>query len=173
MALPDWLQAGAATVQAGVAVALYRITRKYVELTGRLAVASESQVEFLRAERDEVRSANLKQLGLLSQALLASIRSLPGPGTEARQRADSMIRGATLPSDEQLDELRKAAAQVGPASASLALSTTSNYSWLLRWAREVQATSTSTGYDYEKIPWRMWVFHWIEAEQALTRLSSG
>jgi hypothetical protein len=134
--MPSWLQALAAIVQAGVAIALYRITKSYVELTGRLAIASEAQVELLRAERSETRSNQLKHLSLLAQSLLKHLRQLPGPADQ--QRADRLIREAILPTDQQLDELRNLAAAVGPAVSQLAGSAVEHLAWLLRWAREIQ-----------------------------------
>ena len=173
MALPAWLQAGAAVVQAGVAVLLYRITRDYVRLTGRLAVAGEAQVELLRAQRDETRGAELKQLTALAQSLLERLRQLPGPNADAQQRADALIKNAVLPADEELQELRRLAAAVGPGVGQLARAATDNFGWLLGWARQVQASNAVAGFEYRRIKWPEWVFRWIEAEQALHKLAGG
>jgi hypothetical protein len=169
--MPSWLQALAAIVQAGVAIALYRITKSYVELTGRLAIASEAQVELLRAERSETRSNQLKQLSLLAQSLLKHLRQLPGPASQ--QRADRLIREAILPTDQQLDELRNLAAAVGLAVSQLAGSAVEHLAWLLRWAREIQGVRPEVGFDYRKMSWPDWCRHWTEAEQALEKLAGG
>jgi len=171
--LPSWLQAGAAVLQALVAIALYRITRRYVDLTGRLAAASEAQVEILRAEKDEKRSEPLQQLAALSRTLLSALQELPGPGKEAQSRADSLIRNAVLPSDSELQELRRLAATVGPAVTQLAQKATENLGWLLNWARQVQATNQAQGFEYRRIKWNQWVFRYTEAEQALTKLAAA
>src|SRR5262245_32458534 len=47
-----WVQGGAVLTQAGVAIALFVITKRYVTLTARMAASSEAQVELLRAERE-------------------------------------------------------------------------------------------------------------------------
>jgi hypothetical protein len=173
MTLPAWLQAVAAMLQAGVAVALLLITRRYVQLTGRLAAATEAQVEILRAERDEKRSERLKQLAGLAQRLLTALEQLPGPGRDAQQRAHSLITNAVLPQDDELQELRRLANAIGPAVGQLAQSASDNFGWLLNWARKVQATNPVLGFDYNQFKWSHWVFRWTEAAAGLKKLAGG
>src|SRR6266516_6746116 len=129
--LTAWLQAGAAVVQAGVAVALFKITRDYVRLTQRLAVASEAQVELLRAERDAERSEPLRRLQSLAKMLLACLHKLPGPGAESQQQAARLFGDAVLPADAELQEFQAAAAAVGPGVDALARAAAENFCWLL------------------------------------------
>lgn len=168
-----WVQALAAAVQAGAAVILLKVTRDYVKLTQRLAVAGEAQVEILRAARDEQHSEPLREMAETARHLLNALRQLPGPGEEARQRANTLIRGAVLPPDEELARLRSLAAKVGPSVAQYARSASENLAWLLQRARDIQNVSPSLGYDFQKIKWPEWVFRYTEAEQALTRLAAG
>jgi hypothetical protein len=173
LTFPEWIMTSAAVVQAVVVIALYGITRRYVALTARLASSAEAQVELLRADRSERHSAGLTQLAALARRLLISLRQLPGPDSEARRHAESLIRSAQLASYEDLETLRRLAASVGPAVGDLARSATQHLSWLLQWAREVQASSIAAGFDYGRLSWREWGSHWTQAEQALISLERG
>ena len=142
--LGDWLNANSAAVQAVATIVLVGVTAVYVylmrqqvktsrqdlEFTRRLAVASEAQVELLRADRDDERRAPLRQLTALAQSLLAHLQQLPGPGAEAERRADALIKNAVLPTDEDLQELRRLAVAVGPGVGQLARTATDNFGWL-------------------------------------------
>jgi len=130
----------------------------------------EAQAALGRAQLEEAQRAPLKQLVSLAQSLLASLRQLPGPGADAQSRADALIRNAVLPRDEDVNELRKLAAAVDPAMEPLARAVIENLGWLLNWARQVQATNPTLGFDYNRIKWPEWVFRRNEAEQALKRL---
>src|SRR6266566_5397615 len=161
--LPAWLQAGAAVLQAGVAVALFKITRDYVHLTRRLAAASEAQVELLRAERDEERSAPLRRLRSLAQMLLTRLRQLPDTSVEAVQQAATLFANAVLPTDAELQEFHSVAAAVGPGVAALAQAAVENFRWLLDRARPAHANPRT--YDYRELNWKTWGFRRTEAEQ--------
>src|SRR5207249_10547637 len=65
--------------------------------------------------------------------------ALPISGAEAQQRADALIKNAVLPADEELRDLRRLAAAVGPRVGQLARTAADNFTWLLNWARQVQA----------------------------------
>jgi hypothetical protein len=105
----------------------------------------------LQAQLDEERQAPLRQLASLARSLLASLRKLPGPAQQGA--ADAIIRAAVLPEDDELRELRRLAANIGPALAQQAQAVTDNFGWLLQWARQ-------------------WGFRWTEAEQALKKLGA-
>jgi hypothetical protein len=173
LTLAEWIMAGAALVQAAVVIALYGITRRYVALTARLASSAEAQVELLRAERSDKHSAVLTQLAELAKSLLVALQQLPGPDSDARSHAESLIRSAQLTSDEDLETLRRLAAAVGPAVGDLAQSATQHLSWLLQWAREIKASSIAAGFDLNRLSWREWGAHWTQAEQALISLGRG
>jgi hypothetical protein len=130
----------------------------------------QPQSALLQAQLDEQRRAPLRQLASLGQSLLASLRQLPGPGSDAQSRADSMIRRAVLPREEDLQELRKLAATIDPATEQLARAVVENFGWLLSWARQWQATNPAAGFEYQRIKWPEWVFRWNETEQALKKL---
>jgi hypothetical protein len=138
-------------------------------LTGK---PRESQSALLQAQLDEHRQAPLRRLASLSHSLLGSLRQLPGPGSDAQSRADSLIRGAMLPREEDLQELRKLAA-IDPVTEQLARAVAENFAWLLGWARQWQATNPAAGFEYQRINWPEWVFRWTEAEQALKKLAGG
>src|SRR4051812_46391072 len=107
------VQGVAAVVQGTAAVVLVKITRDYVHLTQRLAVASEAQVELLRAERGKDKSAALAELTELAKFLRERLQQLPGPGPDAQQSAAGRILEATLPSEKDMDRLRELAARIG------------------------------------------------------------
>lgn len=174
-----WLQAGAAILQAGVAIALLVITKRYVDLTARLAASSEAQVEFMRAERelmraerDQKQQATVNQFRQAAKSLLDRVRQLPGLDPEARQSADRLIRSAILPADADLKDLVTLAATIGPSMGDLARAASDNFLWLLRIARTIQATRPEQGYNYDRLNWNTWVFHYIEAENALAKLAA-
>jgi hypothetical protein len=167
-ALPSWLQAGAAVIQAGVAIALYKITKEYVRLTGRLAAASEAQVELLRAERDDERSAPLRRLRSLAKRLLSGLQQLPDGSPEAVQQAATLFANAILPADPELQEFHAVATEVGPGVEALAQAAAENLRWLLDRARPAHENHIT--YDYRKLNWKEWAFRWGEADQALKKL---
>lgn len=100
-----WLNTNSGAVQAVSTVVLVGVTAWYVHLmrqqvetsrqdvetSRRLAAASEAQVELLRAERDEKRSAGLKQLTALARASSRSRASSSCPDRVPR-RSSARIR---------------------------------------------------------------------------------
>ncbi|HEV7514533.1 MAG TPA: deaminase [Candidatus Acidoferrum sp.] len=114
-----------------------------------------------------------RELVLLAKRLLNVVISLPtGMTEESLQNADRLFRAAVLPTDDELSELRRDASRVGASAGELALAATENLGFLLKVCREVQATSRSMGFRYDRMNWKEWTFHWIEAERGLKALTS-
>jgi hypothetical protein len=175
-----WLQALAAVLQAGVAVGLFVITKRYVELTARLAASSEAQVQLMRADRELMRAeknqrqqATVEQFRQVARMLLGRLQQLPGRGPEARQAADRLFRGAVLPSEAELKELVDLATAIGPSLGEVARAASDNYRWMSQIARPIQATRPEQGFNYDSLNWNLWVFYYIETENALTKLASS
>lgn len=104
--------------------------------------------------------------------LLQLLRQLPGPGPEQQQKADYLIRNAAFPVETDLQELRRIASSVGHEAAALASTASANFAWLIKWAREIQSTSSGRGFDYGRFDWKGWVFRWTEANNALAKLAN-
>jgi hypothetical protein len=171
MIVAAWLQAFAAILQAGVAIALFLITKRYVALTDRLANSSEAQVELLRADRDLARQGNKDALKALADSIRDRLATLPTDTVEGRRTADTVLRAANVPTDAELQELRRLSATVGPAVAAVGNAVADHLAFLIRIIREVQDTPRERGYNYNRFDWTAWSRQLSEAQEALARLA--
>jgi len=112
------------------------------------------------------------ELVLSAKHLLAIVRRLPDGSEASIQGADSVLRGAVLPSDDDLTHLRRTAARVGASEGEITLASVASVGWMTKHVREVQATSREMGFDYGRISWVQWSVHWMEAERSLTALTA-
>lgn len=106
----------------------------------------------------------------LAKHLRSVLTKLPNGSAESIQRADRLLREAVLPEGDALSELRRNTGEVGTSVAELGIAVVENVGWLLRLARDVQATPRERGFDYQRVNWKEWTFRWAEADKALAAL---
>jgi len=146
--IPAWVQAIAAVVQAGVAVVLWRVTAKYVELTRELAVTASAQLSLSREAETHRWRSDLLDLETVSRRLLTSLDEFAVAGTSWA----TPIRQGALWSPEELRELTQLAAKAGKEYVSLALQPATDLQWMLERIAPVRAENPAVGYELGRFP---------------------
>lgn len=146
--LPAWLQAFAAIVQAGVAVMLWLVTAKYVELTKELATTASEQLSLTREAEIHRWRSDLLDLETVSRRLLTSLDELAG----AAGGWAAPIRQGALWTPDELRELTQLAAKAGKEYAALALQPATDLKWMLERIAPVRAEDPAKGYELSRFP---------------------
>ena len=146
--IPAWVQASAAIVQAGVAVVLWRVTAKYVELTKELAGTANAQLSLSKEAEIHKWRSDLLDLETISRRLLASLEEF----AVADGGWGAAIRRAALWTPEELRELTQLAAKAGKEYAGLSLQPATDLQWMLERIAPVRAENPAVGNELGRFP---------------------
>lgn len=166
--ISDWIQAGAAVVQASAAIVILLVAREYVQLTKQLADASSEQLRLARLDRLAQDKQQAMIVASRAESLLKRVDALPpwiqGAGV------DRVIRQAALWTPSEVDALHTAAAGLLAMAGVAAARAASAMTWLLDRAREVRDAKPEFGFDYSCISNDDWGSRRADASIALKEL---
>ncbi len=147
-------------------LALCVLTGWYAFLTQRLVLFGSKQAQDLRRAQTEKERSEALILANLADRVGAGMRELPHSNGD--NGFDNKIREGALWSRDDLREMEKLSAQVGPWASGPLVSVTNYLLWMDARIREVQAEPRSRGFDYARLfDFDKWEHAWSESDKHL------